>query len=315
MPAMEVDSERLSSLFKSDLKTLRSVAENEGIPRRSSVELLRANIIHKQILDSMDLSWEGIQSKSNAELGDILRVFGVKASGSYKERRQRLWLHLTQDVNRTSVDSLSLMTREELIEYCRKLELPTSGSRMTLSGRVSGVLTSQEKAWGRIKRSLRRNGLTSPLKLDTMRVMTPVTKDHSAVREASRALSEDVADMLRSFSNESHSDDAETMILLSSNPRRFIRMVQTTGIIRGVVWTHESTRFLISLMELRGYPVSDKASLENIHSAARLISDDWSFSEMNPIDSPPLSSLKAKYDEVGIERLRDLIVNIKSGLV
>ena len=122
MPAMEVDSERLSSLFKSDLKTLRSVAENEGIPRRSSVELLRANIIHKQILDSMDLSWEGIQSKSNAELGDILRVFGVKASGSYKERRQRLWLHLTQDVNRTSVDSLSLMTREELIEYCRKLE-------------------------------------------------------------------------------------------------------------------------------------------------------------------------------------------------
>ena len=68
MPAMEVDSERLSSLFKSDLKTLRSVAENEGIPRRSSVELLRANIIHKQILDSMDLSWEGIQSKSNAEL-------------------------------------------------------------------------------------------------------------------------------------------------------------------------------------------------------------------------------------------------------
>ena len=123
-------------------------------------------MIHRVVLHGVDLSWEGIQSKSNAELGDLLRIFGIKASGSHKDRRQRLWLHVTQDVNKLKIETLGLASREELVETCKRLELPIKGPRTLLIGQVEEVLNSQNKAWGKI-RSLRRSGLTSKPNLKT----------------------------------------------------------------------------------------------------------------------------------------------------
>ncbi|MEC7170696.1 MAG: hypothetical protein VXW08_06730, partial [Candidatus Thermoplasmatota archaeon] len=151
MPIPRIGYEPLNSLYRADLRALRSIAAENGINKRGSVEVLRASLIHRMVLPGVDLSWEGIQSRSNAELGDLLRIFGVKASGSHRERRQRMWLHISQDANKMTVDSLALAGREEVVHLCEMLELPTEGTRTVLVGHVAGVLTSQNKAWGRIK--------------------------------------------------------------------------------------------------------------------------------------------------------------------
>ena len=96
---------------------------------------------------------------SHKGIGEILKLFGIKSSGSHKERRQRLWLHLNFDSRRLTVEHLAEMDREELHELCQRLELPLTGNRTVLMGHVAGVLTSQANGWGRIKRSLRRTGI------------------------------------------------------------------------------------------------------------------------------------------------------------
>ena len=148
MAIPEVDPLVLDRLYRSDLRSLRENAEREGVSKRGSVEVLRASLIRHHVLSDVDLSWEGIQSFSNRELGDLLRIFGVKASGSHKERRQRTWLHVTQDANRLTVESLATMERQKLVDLCRRLEVPSSGPRTVLMGHVAGVLASQRKAWG-----------------------------------------------------------------------------------------------------------------------------------------------------------------------
>ena len=160
---MRVDSNLLNSLYTERLQNLRQRAEDSGISKSGSVEVLRARLISNQILSELDLSWEGIQSMSHKEMGDVLKVFGVKSSGSHKERRQRLWLHLNFDSRRMTIENLAEMNRDDLHEMCKKLELDLTGNRTVLMGRVAGVLTSQMNGWGRIKRSLRRNGLQTSI--------------------------------------------------------------------------------------------------------------------------------------------------------
>ena len=129
---MRVDTELLSSIYMERLQSLRGRAEESGISKSGSVEVLRARLISNLVLSDIDLSWEGIQSFSKRELGDLLRIFGVKASGSHKERRQRTWLHVTQDANRLTVESLATMERQKLVDLCRRLEVPSSGPRTCL---------------------------------------------------------------------------------------------------------------------------------------------------------------------------------------
>ena len=138
---------------------LREKAETSELAKSGSVEVLRARLIQHQVLGHLDLSWEGIQSMPHKEIGEVLKIFGIKSSGSHKERRQRLWLHLNFDSRRMTIERLAEIDREKLHELCQYLELPLTGNRTVLMGRVAGVLTSQSKGWGRIKRSLRRNGI------------------------------------------------------------------------------------------------------------------------------------------------------------
>ncbi|MEC7686714.1 MAG: hypothetical protein VYB47_04020, partial [Candidatus Thermoplasmatota archaeon] len=162
MPVMldiEVDRSLLDILYRGRLMELRDRAESEGLSKGGSVEVLRARLIQHLVLGEMDLTWEGIHSLTHKEAGTVLKVFGIKSSGSHKERRQRLWLHLNFDSRRLSVENLADMERDELHELCLRLELPLTGTRTVLMGHVAGVLTSQGRGWGRIKRSLWRSGI------------------------------------------------------------------------------------------------------------------------------------------------------------
>ena len=158
---MQIDAERLSTLHTSKLEQLKEIASEAGIPRTGSVESLRIRLIQSIIIPEEDLSWEGIQDISNQQLTDILKIFGIKSSGSQKDKRQRIWLHVSHDPKKLTIDSLMEMNRDDLHELCARLEMPRSGNKTQLVGRVAGVLSNQEGAWGKIKRSVKRGSASS----------------------------------------------------------------------------------------------------------------------------------------------------------
>ncbi len=158
---MQVDTERLAILHTSKLEDLKEIASDAGIPRTGSVERLRVRLIIATIIPGEDLSWDGIQDISNQQLTDLLKIFGIKSSGSQKDKRQRVWLHIYHDPKKLTIDSLTEMNREDLHELCARLEMPRSGNKTQLVGRVAGVLSNQEGAWGRIKRSVKRGSTSS----------------------------------------------------------------------------------------------------------------------------------------------------------
>ncbi len=149
-------STQLGDLYKARFDELKTVAARHDLPKTGPVEALRARLIRHLILSDWDLSTAGLRAIPNADLGEILGVFGIKKSGSIKARRQRLYLHLNHDPKSLSTDTLDEMTRDELHAMCKELELPLSGNKQSLLARVAGVLASQENAWGKVKKSLRR---------------------------------------------------------------------------------------------------------------------------------------------------------------
>ena len=87
----------LSELHQARLDRLREICSQHNISKTGSVEVLRAKLISELVLDEWDFSPNGIDTILNNDLGRLLAVFGVKKSGSIRERRQRLYLHLNYD--------------------------------------------------------------------------------------------------------------------------------------------------------------------------------------------------------------------------
>ena len=146
----------LGQLYSARLESLKTMAIENNLQKNGSVEQLRARLIQNLILTEWNFDWSSIQTYSKQQLTQFLSTFGIKRSGSIKEQRQRLWLHLNCDVKHHSLDNLDNLSRDELHELCLHLELPRSGSKSQLFGRVAGVLSSQGGGWGQVKRSLRR---------------------------------------------------------------------------------------------------------------------------------------------------------------
>lgn len=312
MAIPEVDPLVLDRLYRSDLRSLRENAEHEGISKRGSVEVLRASLIHHHVLSGLDLSWEGIQSFSNRELGDLLRIFGVKASGSHKERRQRIWLHVTQDANRLTVESLATMERQKLVDLCRNLEIPSNGPRTVLMGHVAGVLASQRRAWGHIKRSLRRNGLLGDPKLETTKVRTSEGDSKIGVRVPDVASLEDVSDLLSHALDNGELDDSRVLQSLSSDPGKFGRMVGTVGLVRGPIWDQSSTDLLISIMSVRGLKIVSERTHRDIHLAASRIAECWVGDSDEMLEGVDVESLRHRFDDIGVEELVSMIRKSRS---
>jgi hypothetical protein len=171
---MDEAAEMLKTLYQARLDDLREIALEHDVSKIGNVEKIRARLIAKLVLSDFDLSWEGIQNASNNDLGVFLGVFGVKKTGSIKARRQRLWLHLNHDTKKMTIDSIQKLSRDELHALCIYLELPRSGNKTDLFGRVAGVLVSHENSWGKIKKSLKRG--TTTVKLPSSSSPKPISQ-------------------------------------------------------------------------------------------------------------------------------------------
>ena len=169
---MTAKGELLNELYQARFDGLKELAVTYNLPKNGSVEVVRARLIQQLILDEWDLSPNGIKNLLNAEIGEILGIFGIKKSGSIRARRQRLYLHLNHDPKQFVPESLDSMTRDELHELCKTLELPLSGNKQALLVRIAGVLAYQQGGWGKVKKSLRR-----PRSADSAVVIPSPTED------------------------------------------------------------------------------------------------------------------------------------------
>ena len=261
---MRVDTDLLSSLYTERLQSLRSRAEESGVSKSGSVEVLRARLISNLVLSDIDLSWEGIQSMSHKEMGEVLKVFGIKSSGSHKERRQRLWLHLNYDSRRMTIENLAEMNRDDLHEICKSLELELTGNRTVLMGRVAGVLTSQMKGWGRIKRSLKRNGIQTSS--STNIEQEEKDADHNPIEIPqedfqaipSQALLEDAADsIIIGIDNQSNHIQGD-LLTIRARVGDLERMVGTILRSHGGSWGEAEKDLLLRLADRRGWPIDEQ---------------------------------------------------------
>tara|TARA_Y100001935_G_scaffold29317_1_gene22746 strand:- start:397 stop:1329 length:933 start_codon:yes stop_codon:yes gene_type:complete len=309
---MRVDTDLLSSIYTGRLQNLRGRAEESGISKSGSVEVLRARLISNLVLSDMDLSWEGIQSMSHKEMGEVLKVFGIKSSGSHKERRQRLWLHLNYDSRRMTIENLAEMNRDDLHEMCKSLELELTGNRTVLMGRVAGVLTSQMRGWGRIKRSLRRNGIrtSSQTKIekeekDAEQASIEVpSEDFQAI--PSQALLEDAGDSILIGIDNQSSHVQGDLLTIHARVGDLERMVGTILRSHGGSWGEAEKDLLLRLVDRRGWPIDEQFVRHRILMVATNIAEIKGAS----MESDENRILAMEDVESAIERIRSKLSSL-----
>lgn len=278
--ALEIDRVLLDALYRGRLVELRERAEEAGLSKSGSVEVLRARLIRNQILSESDLSWEGIQSMSHKEIGGVLKLFGIKSSGSHKERRQRLWMHLNFDSRRLTVERLAEMERDELHELCQRLELPLTGNRTVLMGHVAGVLTSQSNGWGRIKRSLWRTGILDASNVEVIEVESVEPEEEVVELEESEfeapspnAVLEDAGDALVLELDKAEPSIQGDLLTIRARVEDLERMVGTILRGHGGRWGSDEEALLIRLAERRGWPLDQKEVRRRVIGVATNIAE------------------------------------------
>lgn len=267
----------LNLLYKSSLVELRKIAESEGIQKNGSVEVLRARMIKEKILSEIDLSWEGIQGTSHYELGEILKIFGIKSSGSHKERRRRIWLHLNFDSRRMTIERLVEMDKDTLYELCRKLEMPVSGTRTILMGRVAGVLTNQSKGWGRIKRSLHRNGvqiIDLGVDINNIEDEDENSEFEEIKEDFSKAYLEDAREMMIIDIDKENSIIQGHLLAIQARIPELERIVGTILKEYGGDWSDLEKDLLIRLVKRRGWPIDEYKVKERLLMVATDIAEN-----------------------------------------
>ena len=283
-----IDRVLLDALYRGRLRGLRNRAEEAGLSKSGSVEVVRARLIQHHILGEDDLSWEGIQSMTHKEIGEVLKVFGIKSSGSHKERRQRLWLHLNFDSRRLTAERLAEMDRDTLQELCQKLERRVTGSRTVLMARVGGVLTNQANGWGRIKRSLWRSGIPDVSEGVAEVEIEDVVEDVEAEleessaepeeevdfqRTASEAVLEDASDALVFDLDKAESSVQGALLTIQARVEDLERMVGTILRGHGGHWGEEEQVLLIKLAERRGWPLEEEEVRSRVRRVATNIAE------------------------------------------
>jgi len=311
---MREESNLLNSLYMGRLQSLRQRAEDSGTSKSGSVEVLRARLISNLVLAEVDFSWEGIQSMSHKEMGEVLKVFGIKSSGSHKERRQRLWLHLSYDSRRMTIENLAEMNRDDLHEMCKKLELDLTGNRTVLMGRVAGVLTSQINGWGRIKRSLRRNGLQTSMpqepepEIKTKEKVTPkipIEEFHSVPAEA---LLEDASDSLLIGLDNQPANIQGDILTIHARVSDLERMVGTILRGHGGSWGDSERDLLLRLADRRGWPIDEQFVRHRILMVATNIAEVKGAAMVSGVENKTLA------EDIGstIDRIRSKLSSLES---
>jgi len=249
------------------------------------------------------------------EIGEVLKIFGIKSSGSHKERRQRLWLHLNYDSRRMTIERLAEIDREKLHELCHFLELPLTGNRTVLMGRVAGVLTSQSNGWGRIKRSLRRNGLPMTPKIINKEIgdndeesFVDISKDDSLileiVDEVSNAALEDAHDSLMVGFEEADFSTQGDILTIQARVDDLDRMISTIIKNRDGIWGQKESDLLIRLATRRGWPLKNENVIQRVREVATNIA------EIKGADLDKVSD--SEIDKTGhLERIREKLSNVE----
>tara|TARA_B100001175_G_scaffold277888_1_gene254143 strand:+ start:2471 stop:3481 length:1011 start_codon:yes stop_codon:yes gene_type:complete len=275
---MNYDASSLDSLYRGRLVELRELAESRGISKGGSVEVLRARLIQNLVLPDLDLSWDGIQAMSHNELGETLKIFGIKSSGSQRERRQRLWLHLNFDSRRMTIERLAEMDRDDLHELCVRLEAPLTGNRTVLMGRVAGVLTNQLNGWGRIKKSLKRNGINfslgtmeSEVLANAEEVFEPLDVDFHS--DSPIAVIEDAHDSLLLGLDTLDPMVQEDLRVVSSFVEDLDRIIGTILRGSGGAWGESQKELLLRLSKRRGWPVNEEVVKSRVTRVATDIAE------------------------------------------
>jgi hypothetical protein len=225
---------------------------------------------------------------THKEIGEVLKVFGIKSSGSHKERRQRLWLHLNFDSRRLTVERLAEMDRDTLQELCQKLEARVTGSRTVLMARVGGVLTNQANGWGRIKRSLWRSGIPDVSEgvaevefEDVVEEVEAEFEESSAEpeeevdfqRTAAEAVLEDASDALVFDLDKAESSVQGALLTIQARVEDLERMVGTILRGHGGHWGEEEQVLLIKLAERRGWPLEEEEVRARVRRVATNIAE------------------------------------------
>ena len=163
-----------------------------------------------------------------------------------------------------TIENLAEMNRDDLHEMCKSLELELTGNRTVLMGRVAGVLTSQMRGWGRIKRSLRRNGIQtpSPTKIEQEEKnpdpapIEVTTTDFQA--SPSQALLEDAGDsILIGIDNQSSYVQGD-LLTIHARVGDLERMVGTILRSHGGSWGGAEKDLLLRLADRRGWPINEQ---------------------------------------------------------
>lgn len=337
--------ELLLELYQARLDRLREICIEHDLPKTGSVEVLRAKLIQKLVLDDWDFSSRGILALLNEELGIILGIFGVKKSGSIRERRQRLWLHLNHDAKQMTPENLDNLSREELHQLCVNLELPRSGTKQALLLRVGGVLTSQLGSWGAIKKSLRR-----PRSVNAIPIIPMPKNIHSPYEEPENQFldvdkpnemqdSEEVIVPIQDESNfevfeeeivEEHTPQETTQRLdVQQSASKIIieaRMPEIDALCRDYLSLSSSqnkdeTELFINSLRDHGFDVQNQHLREEIWSTIRQI-ESKILEEKSAISSAPNSWLERealrKYENVRShlrEEIHQLLSNAKGNIV
>ena len=337
--------ELLLELYQARLDRLREICIEHDLPKTGSVEMLRAKLIQKLVLDDWDFSPRGILALLNEELGIILGIFGVKKSGSIRERRQRLWLHLNHDAKQMTPENLDNLSREELHQLCVNLELPRSGTKQALLLRVGGVLTSQSGSWGAIKKSLRR-----PRSVNAIPIIPMPKNIHSPYEEPENQFldvdkpnemqdSEEVIVPIQDESNfevfeeeivEEHTPQETTQRLdVQQSASKIIieaRMPEIDALCRDYLSLSSSqnkdeTELFINSLRDHGFDVQNQHLREEIWSTIRQI-ESKILEEKSAISSAPNSWLERealrKYENVRShlrEEIHQLLSNAKGNIV
>jgi hypothetical protein len=221
------------------------------------------------------------------EIGGVLKLFGIKSSGSHKERRQRLWMHLNFDSRRLTVERLAEMERDELHELCQRLELPLTGNRTVLMGHVAGVLTSQANGWGRIKRSLWRTGIPDASAVEMIEARSDEPEEEVVGLEESEvvgeesefeapspnAVLEDAGDALVLELDKVEPSIQGALLTIRARVEDLERMVGTILRGHGGRWGGDEEALFIRLAERRGWPLEQREVRRRVIGVATNIAE------------------------------------------
>jgi len=223
------------------------------------------------------------------------------------------------------VENLAEMEREKLHALCQRLELQLTGTRTVLMGRVAGVLASQGRGWGQIKRSLRRNGLPD-VSSDGAQVASPKITGETVEEEVilievpetpvdflqalPQHLVEDAADMLSKSEGKQNTSALQTLVGMIDDIERMIGTILNS---HGGRWSAPEEDLFLRIAVRRGWPIEDEAVSTRLLLVAARIAEakgarDVAFQQVGetPVsgsraasvtDSDAISRIRAKMTE------------------